>query len=127
MSGYDQGIMGSIINTPYFLDAVGIDPDGASYASTISTVTSIYDIGCAAGCLVAAVVGGYLGRKRMIFVGCVVMCVGAAIQCSSFSVGQLIAGRVITGLGNGMLLCLVMRSRFSAARLTVRCSRLQYR
>lgn len=29
------------------------------------------------------------------------MVVGAAIQCSSFSLGQLIASRLITGFGNG--------------------------
>ncbi|RMZ92562.1 hypothetical protein DV736_g198, partial [Chaetothyriales sp. CBS 134916] len=96
--GYDQGIMGSIINTKYFLEAVGIS---VTDADTLSTVVSIYDVGCMAGCLTAAIVGGYLGRKKMIFVGCIVMCIGAAIQCSSYSVGQLIAGRVIAGLGNG--------------------------
>lgn len=31
------------------------------------------------------------------------MVVGAAIQCSSFSLGQLIASRFITGFGNGMV------------------------
>jgi MFS family permease len=30
------------------------------------------------------------------------MVVGAAIQCSSFNLGQLIAGRIITGVGNGL-------------------------
>jgi len=29
------------------------------------------------------------------------MVIGAAIQCSSFSLGQLIASRFITGFGNG--------------------------
>lgn len=43
-----------------------------------------------------------LGRKRTIIVGSSIMVVGAAIQCSSFSLGQLIAARLITGFGNGM-------------------------
>ncbi len=30
------------------------------------------------------------------------MVVGATLQCSSFSLGQLIASRLITGFGNGM-------------------------
>ena len=30
------------------------------------------------------------------------MVVGAALQCSAFSLGQLIAARLITGFGNGM-------------------------
>lgn len=33
--------------------------------------------------------------------GSIIMVVGAAIQCSSFSLGQLIASRFITGFGNG--------------------------
>lgn len=30
------------------------------------------------------------------------MIVGAALQCSAFSLAHLIVGRIITGLGNGM-------------------------
>ncbi|KAK5061128.1 hypothetical protein LTR84_007670 [Exophiala bonariae] len=97
--GYDQGIMGSIIATPYFLQAVNIE---ASDAETISTVVSIYDIGCMVGCLVAAVWGGTLGRKRTIFYGMGIMVVGAILQTASYSVAQLIAGRVVSGIGNGM-------------------------
>ena len=43
-----------------------------------------------------------LGRRKTIFVGSSIMVVGAALQCSSFSLGQLIAARLITGFGNGM-------------------------
>lgn len=46
--------------------------------------------------------GDMLGRKKMIFVGSAIMVVGATLQCSSFQLGQLIAGRIITGVGNGM-------------------------
>jgi MFS family permease len=42
-----------------------------------------------------------LGRKKTIFIGSCIMVVGAAIQASSFSLGQLIASRFITGFGNG--------------------------
>ena len=42
-----------------------------------------------------------LGRRKTIFIGSCIMVVGAAIQCSSFSLGQLIASRFITGFGNG--------------------------
>ncbi|KEF62779.1 uncharacterized protein A1O9_00752 [Exophiala aquamarina CBS 119918] len=97
--GYDQGIMGSIIATPYFLEAVNIE---ISDAETISTVVSIYDIGCMVGCLVAAIWGGRLGRKRTIFYGMGIMVVGAVIQSASYSVAQLIAGRIVSGIGNGM-------------------------
>jgi MFS family permease len=42
-----------------------------------------------------------LGRKKTIFIGSCIMVVGAAIQASSFSLGQLISSRFITGFGNG--------------------------
>lgn len=90
--------MGSIINTPYFLDAVGISK---SDASTLSTVVSIYDVGCMAGTLCACLCGYYVGRKKMIFIGCCLNVIGASIQASSCSVAQLIVGRIITGLGTG--------------------------
>lgn len=47
-----------------------------SDAETISTVVSIYDIGCMVGCLIAAIWGGRLGRKRTIFYGMAIMVVG---------------------------------------------------
>ncbi|KAK3074189.1 hypothetical protein LTR53_003587 [Teratosphaeriaceae sp. CCFEE 6253] len=46
--------------------------------------------------------GNFLGRKRTIMLGTTIMVIGAAIQCSSFSLGQLIASRLLTGFGNGM-------------------------
>lgn len=38
----------------------------------------------------------------MIFLGSSIMVVGATLQCSSYSLAQLIVGRLITGFGNGM-------------------------
>ncbi len=65
------------------------------------------------GCLVAAVYGGKLGRKHTIGIGMSIMIVGrsevgqrlcsgnfapgAILQASSYSVAQMIAGRVISG------------------------------
>lgn len=81
--------MGSIISTPYFLNAINISvwyPDLANVgdmltgklddAETISTIVSIYDIGCMIGCLVAAVAGTKLGRKQVITIGLSIMVAG---------------------------------------------------
>lgn len=69
------------------------------YYLTISsgTTVAIYEVGCALGALACAILGDKLGRRKTIFLaGCIVL-VGVAIQASPFSLGQLIAGRVITG------------------------------
>ena len=45
--------------------------------------------------------GNPLGRKKTILLGSSIMIIGAILQCSAFSLPQLIVGRIITGLGNG--------------------------
>lgn len=79
-------------------------PKGMS-SSTASNVQGItvggYTLGCFFGAVATIWLGNILGRKRTIMVGSTIMVIGAAIQCSSFSLGQLIAARLITGFGNG--------------------------
>lgn len=67
-----------------------------------------YTLGCFFGAVATIWLGNFLGRRKTIFVGSSIMVVGAALQCSAFSLGQLIAARLLTGFGNGMagsLLC----------------------
>ena len=45
-------------------------------AETISTIVSIYDVGCMVGCLVAAIAGTRLGRKQVITIGLSIMVIG---------------------------------------------------
>lgn len=71
-------------------------------ASNIQGITvGGYTLGCFFGALATIWLGNFLGRKRTIFVGSAIMVVGAALQCSSFGIGQLIPARLITGFGNG--------------------------
>ena len=78
-------------------------PGNASRGANIEAITTGgYTLGCFFGAVAAIWIGNKLGRRRTIFVGSAIMVVGAAIQCSSFSLGQLIAARLITGFGNGM-------------------------
>lgn len=35
-------------------------------------------------------------------IGCIVLSIGAALQASANSIPQLIVGRIVAGLGNGM-------------------------
>lgn len=68
----------------------------------LSTVTAIYDIGCFFGAVAAFSLGERLGRRNSVLVGTTIMSIGAILQISAFSVGQMIAGRIIAGIGNGM-------------------------
>lgn len=75
---------------------------GDSKTSLLGTVTAIYDVGCFFGAIAAFSIGERLGRKKAVLLGTTVMAVGAILQIASFSVPQMIVGRIIAGLGNGM-------------------------
>lgn len=64
-------------------------------------ITSIYDIGCAAGCLFCFLFGERFGRKNMILAGGSVMIIGTILLGSSSTLAQLLTGRIVTGIGNG--------------------------
>lgn len=81
-----------------FLQLHGI----AGQSELISITTAIYNIGCFLGAIAAAVYGDHLGRKRTIIIGTTIMAIGAALQTTSYSLAQMIVGRVIAGIGNGL-------------------------
>ncbi|KAJ6092308.1 hypothetical protein N7467_004277 [Penicillium canescens] len=93
--GYDQGVLGGLVSNPGFLEAIGNPSSGY-----LGTIVALFNIGCLGGCVISAVFGNQLGRKNAIILGCVIMVIGGAIQASTFSAGQLIAGRIISGIGN---------------------------
>lgn len=112
--GYDQGLMGGILAGPGFIDMLG-NPS----PTLTGLVTGVYDIGCAFGAVAAFIFGEQIGRKRSIiaanFVGklCsrlgdyssantqLLVIVGAAIQTACYSYGQMVAARIIAGIGVG--------------------------
>ncbi|KIX94522.1 uncharacterized protein Z520_09908 [Fonsecaea multimorphosa CBS 102226] len=95
--GYDQGVLGGLVSQPSFLEAIG-NPN----ASFLGTIVALYNVGCLAGCISAAIWGNKFGRRNTILVGNAIMIVGAIIQTATYGSGQLIAGRLISGLGNGL-------------------------
>jgi MFS family permease len=70
-----------------------------SHASSIQgTTVAIYEVGAALGACSCYFLGDALGRRRMITLAAVVVLLGVTIQASAFSLGQLIAARVVTGM-----------------------------
>lgn len=92
-----QGVLGGLVTEPSFLDAIG-----RPSSSVLGTIVALYNIRCLAGCVFAALLGNRLGRKRTVLLGCVIMVVGGIIQTTTHGAAQLIVGRLISGLGNGM-------------------------
>ncbi|KAI1629076.1 hypothetical protein EDD37DRAFT_36276 [Exophiala viscosa] len=94
--GYDQGVLGGLNAAEEFLQQFN-HPS----SSLLGTINAIYEIGCCVGALIVFVCGETLGRKKCIYIGAVIMFIGAALQASSFGVAQMLVGRIICGLGNG--------------------------
>ncbi|KAF2767627.1 general substrate transporter [Teratosphaeria nubilosa] len=100
--GYDQGVMGG------FLTSVPFGRNFPSIASSTGNSTlqgftvAVYEIGCALGALSVIVGGDFVGRRLTVMVGQVVLIIGATLQFSSFTLSQLIVGRIVTGVGSGM-------------------------
>ena len=120
LTGYwmaNRDILGGVIVTPDFLDTLKLN--GPENTSLVGTVTALCryrlvkspflnsncfldDVGCFFGAVAAFSLGERLGRKKSILVGTSVMSIGAILQIAAYSTGQMIAGRIIAGLGNGL-------------------------
>lgn len=67
------------------------------------TMTSVYNLGCFVGAMSTIWTGDILGRPRQILVGGTIIAVGGVIQSSSYGVPQMMVGRIVAGLGTGMI------------------------
>ena len=74
--------------------------DGLVIADVVST--AIYEIGCFFGAIIALLIGERIGRRWCIIAGCIILSIGAALQCSAYSIPHLIVGRIVAGVGNGL-------------------------
>ncbi|KAH7193696.1 general substrate transporter [Fusarium flagelliforme] len=108
--GYDNGLMGGLVNTSAFKDTFD-SPD----ADIIGVIVAIFEIGCFFGAIFAAIWGEKLGRRRSILIGCIVLIIGAVLQAASFSRAMMIVGRIVSGLGLGTVNSTVpvMQAEFS--------------
>lgn len=103
--GYDQGVMSGLLTglafTRTFPEIDTTNGSGGS-SSLQGTVVAIYEIGCFFGAIFCFLFGEKLGRRKCIMLGCIVLSIGAALQAASFGIPQMIVGRIVAGLGNGM-------------------------
>jgi sugar porter (SP) family MFS transporter len=64
---------------------------------------ALYTVGCMFGALACFKHGDTFGRIRSTAAGCVLQIIGSILLCASFSLGQLIVGRLVLGLGMGIV------------------------
>ena len=103
--GYDQGVMSGLLTGYAFTNTfpqIDTANGGGGSSSLQGTVVAIYEIGCFFGAIFCLMFGEWIGRRKCIMLGCVILSIGAALQASASTIAQLIVGRIVAGLGNGM-------------------------
>ena len=87
--------MSGIVVSEYWLDQMG-NPS----TLMIGTITALYDVGAAVGAIAAAFTAEWLGRKRSLLLGALVLTVGSIIMGSAFERVQFMVGfRSLAELG----------------------------
>ncbi|CAJ2502681.1 Uu.00g100750.m01.CDS01 [Anthostomella pinea] len=102
--GLDEGLVGGMITLQSFKNEFPLDEGSASeQANRESNITSMVQLGSIVGALLAFLLCDRLGRVRSLQVLCVLWLAGFIIVVTSYgSIGQILAGRFIAGLGIGM-------------------------
>lgn len=108
--GWNNGVAGPLLGLPSWIqtfpsiDTVNTTGSQQTTNSRVQgTVVAIYTLGAFFGALSCIWLGDRLGRIRTIQLGAMIDIIGAILQATSFSLGQLIVGRLVTGLGFGAL------------------------
>ncbi|KAI1185023.1 lactose permease [Nemania serpens] len=95
MNGFDSSLMGAINAMKPYQETFGLDGAG----STTGIIFVIYQIGQIVSFPFCGLIADGWGRRWCIFIGCLIVLVGTAIQGSANQLGQFIAGRFILGFG----------------------------
>lgn len=120
--GYNQSVAGSLLDLSSWVKTFPqidtANTKGAQQKQNAliqGTTVAMYTLGCFFGALSCIPLGDRLGRIKMIQLGSAVHIVGAILESSSYSLGQLIAGRLVCSLVSLLLVILMetdIRSRF---------------
>ncbi|KAF2018599.1 putative MFS sugar transporter [Aaosphaeria arxii CBS 175.79] len=95
--GYDQGVFSGIIGNEDFLKHMNYPGDGL-----MGIIVSIYNLGCFSGCIINFFIGGYLGRRRAMWLAMAWIIIGAVLQTTAYSPAHMMVARFLTGIGTGI-------------------------
>ena len=96
--GYDNGVFSGIIVNPWFLKTFHHPKP-----SLLGTISALYNIGGFLGSTAAFFCGSRLGRKRTILLGIGICLIGAIVQSVTTNMAELVTGRIICGIGVGLM------------------------
>ncbi|KAF8517997.1 MFS monosaccharide transporter [Hysterangium stoloniferum] len=107
--GYDTGTIGGIIAMNDWLCTFGdLTPTGCQITtSQKSLVVSILSAGTVLGALAAAPIADWTGRRMGTIISCLIFSIGVAFQTASTAMPLFVVGRIVAGVGVGLVSCLI--------------------
>lgn len=102
--GIDEGLVGGMLSLQSFKDEFPLEVGSKSeVANRESNITSMVQLGSIGGALLAFLLCDRIGRVRTLQVLTLIWTIGFVIVITSFgNIGQILAGRLIAGIGVGM-------------------------
>lgn len=118
--GYDTGLINSITDMPYV--KTYISPNHSYFTTNqIAMLVSFLSLGTFFGALIAPYISDSYGRKPTImFSTAVIFSIGNSLQVASNGLVLLIVGRVISGIGIGIISAVVPLYQAEAAQKNLR-------
>lgn len=111
-TAYGLAVIGSTVGQPNFYTYFGLEADTSApgYAHTtnmIGALNGINSAGAVIGCILQAWTADAYGRKTTIQMGAVVLVVGGALCSGAVHMAMFLVGRLVAGIGAGILACIV--------------------
>ncbi len=112
--GYDTGYMSGVLGMKYFVrlytgmpypdptDTAAVEAFHIA-ASHQSLIVSILSAGTFFGSIISGDIADFIGRRITIITGCIIFTIGCILQTASTSLGLMVPGRLIGGLGVGFV------------------------
>ncbi|KAI4216904.1 MAG: hypothetical protein LQ351_000853 [Letrouitia transgressa] len=102
--GYDQGVVSVVLVMPQFLSRFPRVSDTASGAGFWKgLLTAMIELGALLGALNQGWIADKISRKYSIVIAVIIFTIGSILQTASMDYAMLIVGRLIGGIGIGML------------------------
>lgn len=95
LNGFDSSLMGSVNAMKQYQKTFGLSGAGSS----TGVIFIIYNLGQIAAFPFCGLLADGFGRRWCIFIGCVLVLIGTAIQTPANTQGQFIGGRFVLGFG----------------------------
>ncbi|KAM0752580.1 general substrate transporter [Meredithblackwellia eburnea MCA 4105] len=106
--GWDAGVIGGIISTPQFLSQMkGIGYPEKINNELLTFIAAGILLGDIFGCLGSSPFVWTLGRRRTIILACWTAIAGIILQTAAVNAYMMLIGRIVLGLGNGIISAIV--------------------